>query len=214
MKRSTCSDRSNLARTQNVGTSTKEVIVISDGEEMDSGGVRRSKKVKLFDTTTPQTIDLTFDDFEERSSNGYAQVTRRKGKERASTSSSDTQGADGNGTLPIQTTVESVDLNVSLVLEVVKDVDPDYARSLLSEYALFDGLEAVSSVISNLLEEPYPKNKTNDEKGRKSEQTNCRLDSKDRPFTGGQHYKKLAIVCFTIFSIRNFFFCSIDELFL
>lgn len=95
--------------------------------------------------------------------------------------------------------VDPVDTYLAQVLEVVPDVQPDFARNLLYESASTEGSGAARAVVSFLLEQTYPKVEHGDGKPKKdSTFVSSDYTSNLRTFMGGQFYTRLALVCFSL----------------
>lgn len=110
---------------------------------------------------------------------------------------------------PTQTTnsAESINVYLALVLEVVPDVEPQFARDLIEGLIARDAENIGEQALHRLFEDAnYPKvakskgkrKRTDDadEPDAKRVEKAVRIDyaSTDRPFSGGAHYKTMALV--------------------
>jgi TRIAD3 protein (E3 ubiquitin-protein ligase RNF216) len=95
----------------------------------------------------------------------------------------------------------TVDTCLSRVLEVIPDVEPEHALSLLRPLFTAHRERAIELAMHNLFENPYPKvnkakRKRADSDTESSASRKVKIDyaSKDRPFSGSPYYRALAMV--------------------
>ena len=112
--------------------------------------------------------------------------------------------------------VDPIDGFLAQILEIVPDVEPDHARALLTREFDMHGYGALEFTLHALFETPYPKldrkgkgkrkREAEDDTGRNEiDSSEVNYGKKDRPFSGGRHYKVLALV-----SSASLLFRSID----
>lgn len=103
--------------------------------------------------------------------------------------------------IPEVAEVDPMDRYLSLVLEVVPDIDPEHAMSLIRQNLTTHGNEVVERILHHLLENPsYPKV---DKKGKKRKREEsptsssapaCNYANIKREFSGGPNYSTIALV--------------------
>ena len=108
---------------------------------------------------------------------------------------------------------ESLDHHLTHVLEVVPDVDPQFASELVAKFIAQGSENIVELTLHQLLEDAnYPKVSKNKGKRKRTDddeslaeqpEKTTRIDyaSKERPFKGGAHYKDMALVCLNYMSL-------------
>ena len=205
---------SGLVKTRTRASFPQGVIELSDSEEDEQPiSFRPAKRQKAVHAST---IDLTVAASKHPDNDAATRTPtdapRDKGKEKAFndlTNDLDIQrGSASSSQLdasvseePVrEAPVDPMDLYLSQVLEVVPDVQPDHARTLLAQHIQSHGTDVVAAVIHVLFEEPFPRIERNKGKRRQDETASVgdksaeNYGSQHRPFAGGEHYEKVAIV--------------------
>lgn len=196
---------------------TVKVPVISDGKVVRTVGcaLQRPQKIPRLSITIHFHSKFRLSETYARTTPARA-IEEKKGeniassnKEHASTKSEE-KGKDKvsseNCGLDFSALVDPVDKYLSAVLEVVPDVQPDYAGTLLFNSAPTAGSEAVDEVVRFLLQNPYPK--IEDKGGAEKERakfTSTHYSCKDRLFMGGRFYTSIALVSISFVQFLPFF---------